>query len=160
MATNSADSMMTPDRRCVTLRRATPDDREAVAGLLRALKLPTDGVSDGLEHFWVGEHGGAVIGAAGMERYGDAGLLRSVAVAPEWQGSGIGRALVDRVLDESRAAGVHDVYLLTTTAERYFPRLGFACVDRGCVPAAVRSSVEFTAACPASAVVMHKAVAD
>lgn len=160
MTPKAAETMMTPDHRCVTLRRATPDDQEAVAELLRTLRLPIEGVSDWLEHFWVGEHRGAVIGAAGMERYGDAGLLRSVAVAPEWQDSGIGRALVDRVLDQSRSAGIHDVYLLTTTAERYFPRLGFACVDRGSVPAAVRSSVEFTTACPASAVVMHRAVAD
>jgi amino-acid N-acetyltransferase len=91
-----------------------------------------------------------------MERYGDGGLLRSVAVAAAWRGSGIGRALVDRVLDEGRAAGIKDVYLLTTTAEHYFPRLGFACVSRDSVPAAVRASAEFTGACPASAVVMRK----
>jgi amino-acid N-acetyltransferase len=156
MATNSADTMMTPDHRCVILRRATPDDQDAIATLLRALELPTDGVRDWLDHFWVGEHEGTVVGAAGMERYGDAGLLRSVAVAPEWRGSGIGRALVDHVLDEGRTAGVDDVYLLTTTAEHYFPRLGFACIDGAGVPAAVRGSVEFTSACPASAVVMHK----
>jgi amino-acid N-acetyltransferase len=113
-------------------------------------------VRDWLDHFWVGEHEGTVVGAAGMERYGDAGLLRSVAVAPEWRRSGIGRALADHVLDEGRTAGVDDVYLLTTTAEHYFPRLGFACIDRAGVPAAVRGSVEFTSACPASAVVMHK----
>ena len=64
---------------------------------------------------------------------------------------------MERVLDEGRAAGIRDVYLLTTTAEHYFPRLGFACVDRECVPAAVRTSAEFTGACPASAVVMRKA---
>ena len=86
-----------------------------------------------------------------MECYGDSGLLRSVAVAPGWRGSGIGRALVDRVLEDGRAAGVQDVYLLTTTAEHYFPRFGFACVDRESVPAAVRASAEFTGACPASA---------
>lgn len=159
MATNSADTMMTPDHRCVVLRRATPADQEPVAVLLRALGLPTDGMSDWLDHFWVGEHEGTVVGAAGMERYGDAGLLRSVAVASEWRGSGIGRALVDHVLDDGRTAGVQDVYLLTTTAEHYFPRLGFACIDRSGVPAAVRGSVEFTSACPASAVAMHKAAA-
>ena len=160
MTTSSAATVMTPDHRCVTLRRATPEDREPVAGLLRALELPTDGVNDWLEHFWVGDHEGMVVGAAGMERYGDAGLLRSVAVAPEWRGSGIGRALVNRVLDEAGATGVQDVYLLTTTAEHYFPRLGFACVDRECVPTAVRGSVEFTTACPGSAVVMRKSAAN
>jgi amino-acid N-acetyltransferase len=93
-----------------------------------------------------------------MERYGDSGLLRSVAVTQEWRGTGVGRTLVDRVLEEGRTAGVREVYLLTTTAEHYFPRLGFVCVDRECVPAALHASAEFTGACPASAVVMRRAV--
>ena len=59
---------------------------------------------------------GRVVGVAGMERYGGAGLLRSVAVAPDWQGSGIGRALVDRVLEDGRAAGVR-----TSTCSRPRP---------------------------------------
>ena len=89
-------------------------------------ELPIDGVADWLDRFWVAEHQGHVVGVAGMERYGDSGLLRSVGVAREWRGTGVGRTLVERVLDEGRAAGVRDVYLLTTTAEHYFPRLGFA----------------------------------
>ncbi len=157
MTDTHAEAISTPDHRCVTLRRAGAADYEAVAVLLRTLKLPTDGVADWVDQFWLGEHAGAVVGVAGMERYGGAGLLRSVAVAPDWQGSGIGRALVDRVLEDGRAAGVQDVYLLTTTAEHYFPRLGFACVDRESVPPSVRASAEFTGACPASAVVMRKA---
>jgi amino-acid N-acetyltransferase len=113
-------------------------------------------VAEWLDRFWVAEHHGRVVGVAGMEPYGRSALLRSVAVAPEWQGSGIGRTLVDRVLEEARAAGVWEVYLLTTTAEHYFPRLGFACVDREIVPASVQVSAEFTGACPASAVVMRR----
>jgi len=157
MTAPRAQTISTPDRRCVTLRRAGQADGEAVAALLRDLKLPTDGVADWLEQFWVGEHAGTVVGVAGMERYGDAGLLRSVAVDSAWQGSGIGRALVNLVLEDGRAAGVRDVYLLTTTAEHYFPRLGFACVDREGVPSAMRASAEFTGACPSSAVVMRRA---
>jgi amino-acid N-acetyltransferase len=158
MASISTQTFSTPDRRCVTIRRAGEADHEAVATLLRDLELPTDGVADWLDKFWVAEHEGRVVGVAGMERYGDGGLLRSVAVAREWQGSGIGRTLVDRVLEDGRAAGVREAYLLTTTAEHYFPRLGFACVGREDVPAAVRASLEFKGACPASAVVMRKVV--
>ena len=160
MVSNPSEVVSTRDQRCVTLRPAVQADRDRVAVLLRELELPTDGVADWLHQFWIGEHEGAVVGVAGMERYGAAGLLRSVAVAPEWRGSGIGRALVDRVLAEGRAAGVQEVFLLTTTAERYFPRLGFACVGRERVPDAVRTSAEFTGACPASAVVMRKPVAE
>jgi amino-acid N-acetyltransferase len=132
------------------------EDHLAVATLLRGLELPTDGVSEWLDRFWVAEHRSQVVGVAGMERYGDSGLLRSVAVAREWRGTGLGRTLVERVLEEGRTAGVREVYLLTTTAEHYFPRLGFACVGREQVPEPVQGSVEFTCACPASAVVMRK----
>ena len=157
MSSMSAETFTTSDCRCVSLRRAVPADHEAVATLLRDLELPTDGVSEWLDQFWVAEHQSQVVGVAGMERYGDSGLLRSVAVAQAWRGTGVGRTLVDRVLEEGRTAGVREVYLLTTTAEHYFPRLGFACVDRETVPAALHASAEFTGACPASAVVMRRA---
>ena len=48
------------------------------------------------------------------------------------------------------------VYLLTTTAERFFPRFGFEQITRADVPATVQESVEFKSACPASAIVMRK----
>jgi amino-acid N-acetyltransferase len=48
------------------------------------------------------------------------------------------------------------VYLLTTTAESYFPKFGFVQTTREVVPTAVQQSVEFRSACPASAVVMRK----
>ena len=156
MSSASAETFTTTDCRCVSLRRALHADHESVATLLRDSELPIDGVAEWLDRFWVAEHRGRVVGVAGMERYGDSGLLRSVAVALEWRSTGIGRTLVDRVLEEGRGAGVREVYLLTTTAEHYFPRLGFACVDREIVPAALRASAEFSGACPASAVVMRR----
>ena len=71
MTDTHAEAISTPDHRCVTLRRAGAADYEAVAALLRALKLPTDGVADWVDQFWVAEHAGAVVGVAGMERYGE-----------------------------------------------------------------------------------------
>ena len=160
MSSTSAAMFTTRDCRCVLLRPAVPTDRETVATLLRELELPTDGVAEWLEQFWVAEHQGQVIGVAGMERYGDSGLLRSVAVTREWRGTGVGRTLVDRVLEEGRTSGVREVYLLTTTADHYFPRFGFVCVDRDTVPAALHASAEFTGACPASAIAMCRATAN
>jgi amino-acid N-acetyltransferase len=70
----------------------------------------------------------------------------------------VGRALIDRALALSQERGVEDVFLLTTTAEHYFPGFGFACVNRGSVPASVQESVEFQGACPSTAVVMRRAL--
>ena len=75
-----------------------------------------------------------------------------------WRGSGVGRTLIERALSVTRERGIKDVFLLTTTAEHYFPRFGFACVGRDSVGAALQASPEFQGACPASAVVMRKSL--
>ena len=145
---------------CVQLRPAAPNDLPSVLTLLGKANLPTQGVESGaLSDFIVAERDGKLVGVVGLEIYRESALLRSAAVDPGWRGTGVGRALIERALDLSQERGIQDVYLLTTTAEHYFPRFGFCCVNRESVPEAVRGSVEFREACPASAVVMRKTVA-
>ncbi|MDH3495266.1 MAG: arsenic resistance N-acetyltransferase ArsN2 [Gemmatimonadota bacterium] len=146
--------------RAPRIRAATAADLPSVLALLRAVDLPVDGIGAPLTGFVVADRDGQVVGVAGLEAYGPAGLLRSVAVRPDGRGGGTGRRLVERVLVDARASGMRDVYLLTTTAADYFPRLGFRPIPRSAVPPAVQGSVEFREACPASAVAMHRAVRD
>jgi amino-acid N-acetyltransferase len=148
-----------------TPRPARPDDRPAAEALLSTLGLPLAGLETCLPHGWVAEGDRSdpagpaeLVGLAGVELYHDGALLRSVAVHPGWRGSGLGGELVARALDTARAAGARDCYLLTTTAERWFPRHGFVPIGRDRVPPGVSRSVEFREACPASAVVMHRAL--
>lgn len=143
-------------RNCASLRPARSQDLEAVLGLLGASALPAAGVEQWFSHFVVAEHEGAIIAAAGLELYQDSALLRSVVVREDWRGSGLGRQVVDALLADARARGIEDVYLLTTTADLYFPKVGFACITRDEVPLTVRESVEFKDACPASATVMRR----
>ena len=82
--------------------------------------------------------------------------FRSVVVASDAKGAGIGGALTRRVLEEARGRGASTVYLLTTTAETFFPRFGFEVAIRADVPAALQASKEFHGACPASAIVMRR----
>jgi amino-acid N-acetyltransferase len=95
-----------------------------------------------------------VVGSGALELYGDAALLRSVAVAPEQRGQGLGQQLTQAALDLARQHGVRQVYLLTETAADFFPRFGFRPIARADVTPAVQRSVEFTSACPQSALVM------
>lgn len=141
---------------CVKLRSAEPADLPAVLSLLERSRLPAAGVADSFAHFLVAEGAGKVMGVVGIELYGESALLRSVAVEESWRGTGVGRTLVERALDLARERGIQDIYLLTTTAEHYFPKFGFTCVCRDDVAGGVRSSVEFQTACPASATVMRK----
>lgn len=143
---------------CLRLRGATSADREEVEVLLRGASLPLDGVPASLSGYTVAEvDGKGVIGVAGLELYGDAALLRSTAVSSDWQSAGVGRALVEEVLERAKREGAREVYLLTTTAESWFPKFGFRCITREEVPAAVTASEEFQGACPDSAKVMTRA---
>ena len=140
----------------ITIDRAVAGDLPQILDLLKRQSLPLDGLADHAATTVVAREEGRVVGSAAIEMYRDGGLLRSVAVDDELKGQGLGRALTERAIDLAREAGLGTLYLLTTTAEGYFPKLGFETARREDVPAGVRSSVEFTSACPASAVVMRK----
>ena len=136
------------------VRNAAPADLAAVESLLTASGLPLDGVREAFATFVVAESGTEIVGVAGLEVCCDNALLRSVAVRPEWRSHGIGRALVTRVISDAESRGISALYLLTTTADRYFPSFGFRTIARDEVPADVRETSEFGGACPASATVM------
>jgi len=128
---------------------------ESVLALLRESRLPLDGL-DRTARIVVARDDGGLVGTAALEMYPDGALLRSVAVAPRAQGRGLGHELVEAALRIARDADAPAVFLLATTAEHYFPRFGFAQIERQDVPASVRTSLEFTTACPSSATVMRK----
>lgn len=140
----------------MTVRQARRSDRPAVIELLDAAGLPTAGIPSSMAAFLVAEDGGRVVGAIGLEAYGDSALLRSAVVEPGHRGTGVGRELVEELFAMARGHGARDLYLLTTTAEPYFRRFGFEPIDRERVPGPVLQSVEFREACPASAVVMRR----
>jgi amino-acid N-acetyltransferase len=139
----------------ISIRSATPGDRSSVVSLLHASALSSEGLDPALAGFAVAERAGRVVGVAGLERYGDHGLLRSVAVDGSCRGAGVGARLTRAVLDDARERGLAGVYALTTTAERYFPRLGFEVIERADVPGPVQDSLEFRSLCPSSAVALR-----
>ncbi|HET9454672.1 MAG TPA: arsenic resistance N-acetyltransferase ArsN2 [Gemmatimonadaceae bacterium] len=139
-----------------TIRGAAPADLPRIERLLADSSLPLAGVKEALPSFLVAEAGNDIVGVAGLEVCCDNALLRSVAVASEYRSKGVGRALVMRLIGDAEARGLHALYLLTTTAEHYFPSFGFRKIDRAQVPDDVRATEEFTSACPASATVMER----
>jgi amino-acid N-acetyltransferase len=138
------------------LRPARAGDLPAIERLLTDAGLPVAGVAEMLETFTVATSGTDLVGVAGLELCHDNALLRSVAVLPEWRSRGLGRRLVTHVVADAEARGFRALYLLTTTAERYFPSFGFRQITRDAVPADIRETEEFVSACPASATVMER----
>jgi amino-acid N-acetyltransferase len=138
------------------IESATDRDLPEIHALLERLHLPLDGVDEHLPTMLVARDGEQVVGTAALELYADGALLRSVAVEPDRQGTQLGHRLTDAALRLATAHGANTIFLLTTTAERFFPKFGFERITRDEVPASVQTSVEFQSACPASAIVMRK----
>jgi amino-acid N-acetyltransferase len=140
----------------ITIEQGKRDDLGAVLALLERHGLPIDGASSMEDALVVARVDREIAGAAGLEIYADGALLRSVVVDASAQGQGLGQRLTEAALTLARGRGLPAVFLLTTSAERFFPRFGFERIERDEVPASVRQSVEFQSACPASAIVMRK----
>ena len=142
-----------------TLRAAKPTDFSAVERLLKANELPLAGVPKSLDDFVVAEVKGEVVGVAGLETCCDDALLRSVAVDKEWRSKGVGRALVQRAIADAESRGFRALYLLTTSAEQYFPSFGFHQIDRTAAPPSIQENEQFTTTCSSTAIVMERELA-
>jgi amino-acid N-acetyltransferase len=140
----------------VRIEPASDLDGPPILQLLRDAALPADGLIEHLNTALVARHDARVVGCAALEVYPGGVLLRSVVVAPSVRGRGLGERLIDAAIALAKSLGTPAVYLLTTTAESYFPKFGFVRITREQVPMSVRQSIEFRSACPASAIVMRR----
>ena len=133
------------------IRDALPADRQTIETVLQEADLPTEGVED--TELLVLEEDGAIVGVVGFEPYGDAALLRSLALRPAWRGLGLSRALLVAVFDRLRVKGVTTAYGLTTTIPDLLLELGFAEIGRGELPGAFTDSAQLQGpqACPDTA---------
>ena len=68
----------------------------------------------------------------------------------------MGSRLVAHAERHARDQGVQSLYLLTTTAEKFFLRRGYARIPREEAPAAIKGTKEFSGICPASSAFMVK----
>jgi amino-acid N-acetyltransferase len=142
----------------VNIEPALPADETGIRQLLQQADLPHEDFTAHLLHFLVARQGGTIIGAIGFELHGRDALLRSLVVAPDWRGDGLGGALLRRIEEEAQRQGVQHFYLLTTTTEKFFARHWFQRVARESVPPAIAATPEFQSLCPASAVCMARPV--
>lgn len=141
-----------------TIENVRFGEREDIIRLLDQAGLLTDDLSATLSNFVLAKDGKNLIGVAGLESFGEVGLLRSVAVVPDYQGKGIAARLTERLVNTAVNAHVQELYLITNTAERYFERHGFKAVNRTEVPVSIQQTQQFSSLCPSSAVVMHRKI--
>jgi amino-acid N-acetyltransferase len=138
----------------VTIRKAKVEELSKMLQLLERAELPGDGVAEHLSNFLVAEDENDLVGTAGLEVYERVGLLRSLAVNPGIRGKGLGARLVESILALAREQDLETVYLLTTTADTYFPKFGFEKISRDELDPRLSASEELRGACPQTAICM------
>jgi amino-acid N-acetyltransferase len=80
--------------------------------------------------FVVADVEGQIVGCGGLKvTWHDLAEIISLAVAPEFQGRGIGRALCMPLIDEARKLGIPTVFTLTYQLG-FFGRMGFTIVPK------------------------------
>jgi len=144
----------------IKINDATPEDLPDILDLLSVVQLPHDGIAEHLGAFLVARDESArLIATIGLEQHGSTALLRSAAVAPEYQGCGLGSRLTAVVLERAAKNGVERVVLLTSTASEFFARrFGFREVSRTVYDKELADSSEWNLPRCSSAVCMSLAL--
>lgn len=135
----------------------TEKERKGVINLLTEQKLPVSDI-DGEKLLYALMYDGKIIGTAGLEIFEDCALLRSVSIAKDEQGKGLGKMINQQVENYAREAGINCLYLLTTTSKDFFEKQGYCVIKREDTPEAVIQTAEFSSLCPSTAVVMKKRI--
>jgi len=133
-----------------TIRHAQPGDIEQIKSLLQANDLPVVGVVQYWQNFFVADKQDCILGALGAHYDGKKALLRSFVVNDSQRNSGIGKALLQRMLLEMQRRGINEVFLLTETATNYFIREGFTEICRDEIPQILLKESGLDQACPCS----------
>lgn len=141
------------------LRAADSRDMPGICLLLEGNGLPTSDLASSRPEFVVAQEGAELIGAGALERFGAVALLRSVVVAADRRGTGLGQRIVRELEQRARASGIEELVLLTQTATPFFARHGYRVIERVAAASAVQASEEFRSLCPVSSVCMMKALA-
>jgi amino-acid N-acetyltransferase len=128
--------------RRMKIRPARAEDAKAICAIInyyaergRMLHRSLESVYEALREFQVAEDASdSVAGCVAVDVYwGDLAEVKSLAVAPDRRGGGIGTLLVEAALRDARRLGLRRLFALTYEKE-FFLRAGFRRVRRETLP--------------------------
>jgi amino-acid N-acetyltransferase len=125
----------------LNLRQARVTDVPAIHGLIgrcadggAMLPRSRSKLYETVRDFVVAEDDGRVVGAGALRTlWEDLGEICSLAVEESHRRQGVGRAIVDDLLDQARSLGLKRVFALTFIPG-YFGRFDFDLVDKASLP--------------------------
>ncbi len=138
------------------LKPIQDNDLPKVIELLNFWKLPSGDLRKSEVQLYVVKDERGLLGIGGLEIYGELALIRSIAVAEEFRGTGMGKTICDELEQIAAESGVKTLYLLTTTATHFFEHRGYEIVKREDFPDSIKRTSQFSELCPVSAVCMTK----
>jgi amino-acid N-acetyltransferase len=125
----------------ISVRNATIDDVIGIDTLLQTqiekgklLPRTLPELYERVRDFFVIETGGQIVGCGALQLFtAELGEVRSLAIASSFEGHGYGRAIVERLINESQSIGLSKLMALTYVPG-FFHKLEFSTVDRDELP--------------------------
>jgi amino-acid N-acetyltransferase len=114
----------------VVIHPAIADDQYAITAIVRAARINPSNLD--WQRFLVAQWGQDIIGVGQVKPHGDGSReLASIAVIPEWQGQGVGGAII-RALLARETGTLHLMCALPT--QGYYECFGFRRIERRDMP--------------------------
>jgi C_GCAxxG_C_C family probable redox protein len=137
------------------IKKYSESDLIPIIELLKENNLPWDDLEPGKQVFFVAEANTTIVGCAAVEPYKNNGLFRSLSVTESYKNSGLGLKLLNQVIEYCVTNNFKKLYLLTTTADKYFEKHNWKLIERDVVPESIVKSKEFASICPSTAICME-----
>ena len=138
-----SDSTHEPSSQAATpvIRRARTADVRGIRALVaplaeRRVLVSKEAVTyfESLQEFRVAELDGRVVGCGALHvMWEDLAEIRTLAVAPEMLGTGLGGRLLEALVEDAREIGVERLFCLTFETD-FFVRHGFEAIEGQAVP--------------------------
>lgn len=135
MSAEGTSDISTNTAPAVTVRRARTSDVPAIKALVDVyagrilLEKNLVTLYEAVQEFWVAELDRDVVGCGALHvLWSDLGEVRTIAVHPRLKGSGVGHAIVGRLLDVARELELKRVFVLTFEVD-FFTKHGFREID-------------------------------
>lgn len=142
----------------IAIEKITKSALEKAKNLLVENDLPIEDIEASPITFFIATMNNNTVGTIGLEHYHEIGLLRSLAVKNNYKDLKIGSDLIEHLVKYCKKNSIKELYLLTTTAEKYFEKFNFQRIPRVDTPTVIKETKEFAMICPTTAVIMKKSL--